>query len=279
MRRALFVTGWLCLSLLGALAVAQTSPNGGAAEPRDKILGTWKSVSGSDDSEIIKIESETNGGVKISFGCKQDGSCPRNIIANYDGKLYKYSNYSDAAKYEASFQKTGDRTIQQDWYLNGKQGATYTWQLSPDGNTLRVTSQMVSPPGSKKITSVHERSGGPTSNDISFVGFWKRDRIKDDAVFITYATKGALFTFTDAWGVAHDRNCDGKDHLESASLAGSLYSCRFPDDHTYELTAKANGKVLSITTRKVSEDGKTMFRASKDAEGKTISEEKYEKIN
>jgi hypothetical protein len=278
MRRALFVAGWLCLSLMGALAVAQTSPNGGAAEPRDKILGTWKLVSGSDDSEITKIESESNGDVKISFGCKQDGSCPRNITVNYDGKLYKYSNYSDAAKYEASFRKTGDRTIQQDWYLNGKQGSSYTWQLSPDGNTLRITSQTVSPPGSKKITSVHDRSGGPTSNDNSFVGFWKRDRNRDDAVFITYATKGAVFTFTDAWGVAHDRNCDGKDHLDNASPTGSLYSCRFPDDHTYELTSKANGKVLSTTTRKISEDGKTMFRASKDAEGKTSSEEKYEKI-
>jgi hypothetical protein len=69
-------------------------------------------------------------------------------------------------------------------------------------------------------------------------------------------------------GSSHVRNCDGKDHPDSASARGGLYSCGFPDDHTYETRAS-----------KISEDGKRMFRIEKKTpNGKIVYEEMYEKI-
>jgi hypothetical protein len=69
-------------------------------------------------------------------------------------------------------------------------------------------------------------------------------------------------------GSSHVRNCDGKDHPDSASARGGLYSCGFPDDHTYETRAS-----------KISEDGKRMFRIEKKTpNSKIVYEEMYEKI-
>jgi hypothetical protein len=267
-----------CLSLSAALA-AQQSTTAVMTKPWEKFLGSWKLVPGPDGSTSTKIEPESDGGVKISFGCKQDGSCPSNIIVKYDGKLYKYSNYSEDAKYEASFRKIGDRTMQQDWYFNGKQGATHTWQLSPGGgDTLTRTDQVVSPPGSKKITYMYDRSGGPKSTDDPFIGFWKRDWNKGDAWVLTYTSKEDVLELTDSLGRSYARNCDGKDHPNSASPAGGLYSCRFSDALTYEVVLKESGKVFSTVTGKISDDGRRMVRTGKNAEGKPESEETYEKI-
>ena len=88
-----------------------------------------------------------------------------------------------------------------------------------------------------------------------------------------------MFTFTDLRGVVHDRNCDGDDHPESASIiTGDLYSCHFLDDRTYEVVSKRSGKVFSTITRKISEDGKKMVQTIRNAEGKTMTELAYERI-
>jgi hypothetical protein len=113
----------------------------------------------------------------------------------------------------------------------------------------------------------------------AFTGFWKRDWNKSDPLVLTYTTNGDGLTFTDPRGVVHDRNCDGNDHPDSAFGTDALYSCRFLDDRTYEVTSKQNGKVVSIVTRAISEDGKKMIGIGRNAEGKTTSEFSYEKIN
>ncbi len=58
-----------------------------------------------------------------------------------------------------------------------------------------------------------------------------------------------MFTATDLHGITDERHCDGKDHPNTL-LAGVVYSCGFPDEHTYELVLKDKGKLVSITTNK-----------------------------
>jgi hypothetical protein len=262
------------LLLTGTLRTEQDSANQVTAKPWEEILGAWKQVPGPDDPSMLKIETE-GGGIKLSFGCKQDGSCLDIIIGNYDGKLHKDAG---SPTWEASFRKTGDRTMQEEGYSSGKPSTTVAWQLSPDGKTLTRTIHNIDPPPSKDSTQVYDRSGGPVSKDDAFSGFWKLDWNKSNAVVLTYTSKGDVFTFTDPRGVAHDRNCDGNDHPDSTAGAGDHYSCRFLDDRTYELTSKRNGKVVSTITRKISEDGKKMAQTVRNAEGKITSEYVFEKI-
>jgi hypothetical protein len=264
---------FVILLLTGTLCATQGSANQVTAKPWEKFLGAWKMVPGPDDPSTLKIEPE-GGDIKLSFGCKQDGSCLDIIIGKYDGKPYKDAG---SPTWEASFRKTGDRTMQEDGYSSGKPSTTVTWELSPDGKTLTRTIHNIDAPGSKDAMQVYDRGRGPVSKDDAFIGFWGRNWNKGDAVVLTYSRKGDKLTFTDPRGVVHDRNCDGNDHPDSATGPSDLYSCRFLDDRTYELTSKRNEKVVSTITRKISEDSKKMVGTSRNAEGKTVVLT-YEKI-
>lgn len=272
MRRTLLSSGLLWLSL-SAVLVAGQSATGVKLSRSEKLLGTWKQLP-PDQSFTLKIEGE-GGGIKMSYGCKEDGSCLSSIVGKYDGKL---SKYPDDARWEASFRKMADGTAQQDTYFHGKLDNTDKWQVSPDRNTLTVRNEVVSHPGSKTMRYVYDRSGGPVSKDDPFVGFWRRNWDKSDASLIKYAAKGDVFTITATDGITDERQCDGKDH-PNKFLAGLLYSCGFPDEHTYELVMKDNGKVVTTISSKISEDGKKMARTVKNGEGKATSELKYEKVD
>ena len=272
MRQALSLSVLLCLSMSGVLAARQ-SATGVNTKPWEKLLGTWKQVPGPDEPTTDKIEPE-GGGVKISFGCNQDGTCTSHITTNYDGNR---SKYSDNPNWETSFRKTGDRIMQQDSYSSGKLSITDRWQLSPDSEMLTVTYHSVNPPGSKDIIYAYDRSGGPVSKADPFVGFWKRDWNKSDVLLTTFALNGDVLTLTGSDGSTNERNCDGKDHPQITET-NMVYSCRFTDPFTYELVQRQNEKVTFSLTRKISDDGKKMVMIRKNAEGKTMPELTFEKV-
>jgi hypothetical protein len=265
---------FMILVLIGTFCVARDSAGQVTTKPPEKLLGSWKQVPRADDPSGLKVEPES-GSIKLSFGCKPDGSCQDIITANYDGKPYKDSG---STTWEASFRKTSDRAMQEDGYSSGKLSSRVAWQLSTDGKTLTRTIHFIDPPSSKVATQVYERDGGPVSKEDAFTGFWKRDSNKSDPVVLKYTSKGNGLTFIDPRGVEHDRNCDGNDHPDSNFGQDALYSCRFPDDRTYEATSKRNGTVSTVT-RRVSEDGKKMVATTRNVGGKTTSEYTYEKIN
>src|SRR5579864_4407315 len=93
----------------------------GASTFQKAVSGSWKQV----DSNLLKVEPEV-GRVKISYFCKQDGSCEGSITGNYDGKPYKDTGLSTATR---SFRKTGDRTMQENDYLSSKLSRAIGWQL------------------------------------------------------------------------------------------------------------------------------------------------------
>jgi hypothetical protein len=260
--------------LAGTLWPAQQASGQVAPKPFEKILGTWKRVPGPDEPSTMKVEPDGSG-IKISFGCKQDGSCQDVIIGNYDGKPYKESANATS---ESSFRKTNDRTMVEDTYSNGKLSSKSTFQLSPDHRTLTRIIHNIDPPDLKDFTVVYDRIGGPVSKDDALIGFWKRDWNRGDAVIVKYTTKGDALIFTDPRGVEHDRNCDGNDHPDSNFGSDLLYSCRFLDNGTYESVSKRGGKVVSTLTHTISEDGRKMVWTFRNAEGKTTFEYNYEKV-
>lgn len=272
MRRTLFWSGLLWLSLSAVLAAGQ-SVTGVKSQRSEKLLGTWKQLP-PDQSTTLKIEGEA-GGIKVSYGCKEDGSCSSSVVSNYDGRL---SKYPDDARWKASFRKMADGTAQHDTYFHGKLDNTDKWQVSPDRNTLTVTNQVVNAPEAKAMRIAYDRRGGPASKNDPFIGFWKRNWEKSDPSVIKYTAKGDVFTTTAADGITDERDCDGKDH-PNRLLEGTLYSCGFPDERTYELVLKDNGKVTTTISSKISEDGKKMARIVKNGEGKTMSELRFEKAD
>jgi hypothetical protein len=120
---------------------AQGSAQTVTAKPWEKLLGSWKEIPGPDTPVLIKVEPRGDD-IKFSFGCKQDGSCPDVILANYDGKRYKDA---DNAIWENSYRKKGERIVQEEAYFSGRLSNTKTWQVSADGNTLTTTIHYVNP--------------------------------------------------------------------------------------------------------------------------------------
>ena len=278
MRLPLLVSGCLCLSVAAGLAVAQNSPKA-AAEPWANFLGNWKQVPGPDDPTTLKVEPNEGGGLKFSFGCKQDGSCPDIIIGSYDGKPYKGAGISSIATWEASFRKTGDH-MQEDGYSSGKLSRTVTWRLSSDGNSLTRTYHDINPPGSKEkdVTYAYNRRGGAVSKDDPFIGFWTSDWNKSDVLLTTFAAKGHVLSIMSPSGLAVERICDGEGRPTKVD-ATVLYGCHFNNPYALEVVYKKNQKVLFSSTTKVSEDGKKMVQTRKNPEGKTLSELVFEKTN
>jgi hypothetical protein len=275
MQRGLLLIVLLCPSLPEIFAAHQ-STSAGTIRPWENVLGTWKQVFGPNDTTSLKVEPEGSK-VKISYGCKIEGSsCIGSEAALYDGKPY---NDSSVAGLSASFQKTGPRNLQESVYWEGKLAETIAWQLSPDGSTLTRTIHFVNPPAPRYEKTVFDRNGGPTSNDDAFIGYWKRNGDKSDALLNTFALKGDVLVFTNNSGISIERNCDGKDHPDTA-IGTDKYSCHFLDAQTYETEFKDNNdKLNSSLIRKISDDGKKMVVTRKNADGKTTSEQTFEKTN
>jgi len=247
-----------------------------AAEPYEKFLGTWKEIPSAQSPVMMKIEPDGSGGIKFSQFCKQDGSCGITAIAKYDGKPCKASDDPNSA---ISFKKTEIRTVQRDLYFTGKVTGRGIWKVSSDGKTLTMINQAVASKGAKQVTASWDRSGGPVSAEDPFIGFWKRNLTKSDALTMTFRKQGGELVLTPSNGATQPKNCDGKDHPANFDIAGYTASCRFTDDRTEEMVSKQDGKVVGTGTDAISEDGKTMISVRRDAEGKTTVERTYEKVN
>lgn len=273
MRRRLFFGGLLCLAL-PAVLLSRQSPTGVKTESLEKFLGAWRRIPGPHDATSLKVEPERNN-VKVSYGCEVDGSsCAGSETVRYDGKPYQDSG---AAVLSASFQKTSPQTLHENVYSSGKLAETIAWQLSPDGSTLTRTIHSVSPPASQDTKTVFERNGGPTSNADPFIGYWKQDWSKSDALLTTIALNGPMLTITSENGITVERDCDGKDHPGPLDTT-ILYSCHLADPYTYDLVQKKNDKITFSLNRKISEDGKKMVVIRKNSEGKTMPEWIFEKV-
>src|SRR5438445_12690060 len=100
---------FVILLLTGTLWAAQDSVKQVTAKPWEKILGAWRRVPGPDDPTMLKIEPE-GGGIKMSFGCMEAGSCRDIMIVRLDGKV---CNALGRPRWDASVSTKGNQSVQE----------------------------------------------------------------------------------------------------------------------------------------------------------------------
>ncbi len=117
--------------------------------------------------------------------------------------------------------------------------------------------------------------------DLPYIGKWKVNLAKSDfgqtAVTIQ-SLAGGEWQMT-AFGVTYKFKMDGKDYPDSM---GGTAAWRVVDSNTWEMVAKANGKVTETDTFKLAADGNTLTDSAKQmkADGGTIeSTAVYERIS
>lgn len=98
--------------------------------------------------------------------------------------------------------------------------------------------------------------------DLPYVGKWKQNVAKSDfgQSTITYESLPGGEWKASAFGITYTFKMDGKDYSDGM---GGLVSWKAVDANTWETTAKANGKVVSSDTLKLSADGKNLTDSSK----------------
>jgi hypothetical protein len=72
-------------------------------------------------------------------------------------------------------------------------------------------------------------------------------------------------------GESYDARFDGKDYAVKGDPGGSVVSLKKVDDRTIVETIKRDGKIVSVTSLTVSEDGKSLTAKSEDKERGTTS--------
>jgi len=104
--------------------------------------------------------------------------------------------------------------------------------------------------------------GAALAADLPFAGKWKVNLAKSDfgqTTFTLESLSGGEWQST-AFGVTYKFKMDGKDYPDSL---GGTAAWKAVDASTWELVAKANGKVTETDTFKLSADGKTLTDKAK----------------
>jgi hypothetical protein len=135
-----------------------------------------------------------------------------------------------------------------------------TWKLSTDGNTLTDLYRQFAPDGSTfSMDYVYQRSGGGSG----FAADWKSIKETMNSAYVlqvkAYEGDGLSFIFITEQETKNLK-LDGKDYPREGPNAnpGSSFSSRRVDEHTLEMTDKADGKVRATREIKISPDGKTL---------------------
>ena len=123
-------------------------------------------------------------------------------------------------------------------------------------------------------------SGGMAA-DLPFAGKWKTNLAKSDfgqAIFALESLPGGDWQST-SFGITYKFKMDGKDYPDGM---GGTVAWKALDADTWELVAKANGKVTETDTFKLGAGGKTLTANSKQmkADGGSLENTSvYERVS
>ena len=142
----------------------------------------------------------------------------------------------------------------------GRMLLTAHWRLSPDGKTLKDNYTEFAPNGTPStVDYVYARTAGTSG----FAGAWDNvnETVESSYVLQVKAYEGDGLTFIDA-SQKETKNVkfDGKDYPRVAQheAPGATSSIRRVDEHTLEMTDKADGKVTATEEIQLSSDRKTL---------------------
>jgi hypothetical protein len=238
----------LVLALLPAFAVAG---------PFD---GTWVTkpetikVTGKPDKYLLASGMFTCGPCTPSYTVKADGS---------DQKLQGHPYYD-----RVSVKVLDDYTVEMKTYNGTKLQSERKFKVAADGHKL--TEELVNYDGPKpeKATFASTRVEAAPAGAASISGTWKPDQanttMPPEFLTVTYAETSDGLKMSSPVGQSYDAKFDGKAVPIVGDTAKTMASIKRIDAQTIEETDTRNGKIIDVSTAKVSSDGKTIYVVDKD---------------
>ena len=230
------------LTLLAFASVA----GGMAWAAGNPFIGKWTLNSSlSKMPDEMKVESKGGNTYAIDFGGGVE-----TIVADGTDQPGRYGGTTLSVKADGPDTWIVERKKDGHLLLRG------TWKLSQDGNTLTDLYREFDSNGSTttSVDYIYQRNGGGRG----FAADWQSEKMTMNSPFILEVKEyeGDGLSLTDP--VEHDTKnmkLDGNDYPQGPHTSSSL---RRVDEHTLEMTEKANGKVYVTREIKVSPDGKTL---------------------
>jgi hypothetical protein len=265
------IPGVCALLLVGlqSIAIAQDEPmesssaNRVMKEGEDNLfVGTWQL-----DAAQTKLGDRT-----VRYEAEGDSIRFTNGMGNqYMFKIDGSEHATSAPGETVAWKRIDNRTYEVVTKENGKIESTSRREISPDGDTVTVTTTGETDGRQYTNKTTFQRQGSADSRDMLF-GDWKqvRDDIGNFPTTLTYAPaeNGLLVTYEgpnsprDSYTLVFD----GQDRPPAVDYRGSMtVAGKQIDDRTIQEQWKQSGKMFSSSTIQIAPDGSRLTETQEPA--------------
>jgi hypothetical protein len=186
-------------------------------------------------------------------------TCVPEVDAKADGTDQKVTGqpYYDTIAVRVVDPNTVEVTQKKD----GKTTYTETDTISSDGKTMmtKFTDSTETKPVNGEVT--YTRAAKSPAGAHAMSGSWsleKVNNISNNGLTVTYQGTADGLKWSDPNGASYDAKFDGKDYPMQGDPGHTMVSLKRIADDTIEETDKREGKVVSVSRRTVSKDGKSI---------------------
>jgi hypothetical protein len=186
-------------------------------------------------------------------------TCVPKVDAKADGTDQKVTGqpYYDTIAVRVVDPNTVEVTQKKD----GKTTYTETDTISSDGKTMttKFTDSTETKPVNGEVT--YTRAAKSLAGAHAMSGSWsleKVNNISNNGLTVTYQGTADGLKWSDPNGASYDAKFDGKDYPMQGDPGHTMVSLKRIGDDTIEETDKREGKVVSVSRRTVSKDGKSI---------------------
>jgi len=247
-KRPLFM---LCVLFLVPLSVMGQNP----------FDGTWKL-----DVNSIQFDPKANVYL-LQSGMYDCQTCVPPIKIKADGTDQKVIGdpYNDRMSFKVIDEHNAETTSKKD----GKIVGTSKYVVSADGNTLTTDWTYSGNPNSGTQTGhyTEKRVGMAPSGAHLISGSWQfqtQNASENTDLIWTYKVSGNEMAMTSRGGQSYTAKLDGTDAQFKGDPGTTSVSARMIGKNKYEETLKRDGKVITVNTSTISDDGMTLSIVSED---------------
>ena len=219
--------------------------------------GTWRANNQS-------MEYQGSNQYWLQNGMWRCNTCVPKIAIKADGGEYRINSslYYGAPYAETeSVREVNDHSIEITDKLGGKIVATNKLTTADDGKTLSTDWKHISENGKEsggKFDS--ERVGEAPAGANKVSGKWRpvRTNTSEDVITVTYRVTTDGLAMSDPTGDSFAAKFDGKEYPFKGDPGITSVSLKKIDENTIEETDMFHGKVVTVCTMAVDQDGKRM---------------------
>lgn len=216
------------------------------------IDGTWKF-----DLASAQVEEQPDVFL-LKDGTYSCSTCVPPLTVSADGAFHPVA---DRPYYDSiSVKVVDDKTVTTVRKKGGRVTSDTTRVVSTDGNSMAVSISNTSSPSAAPIISkrTDKRVAAAPAGSHAISGSWKTatyDSMSDEGLTVTFRLQGGTLNMSGS-GESYAAKLDGTDTPIKGDIGGTVVSVKRLAANSFRETFKRDGKILSVNTLTLTDDGK-----------------------